>query len=280
MRVRLVHTTRLDYTADVSEGVMDVRLGPHSDADQRWDSFALAVEPAASVRGYTDGFGNRAHLITLVRPHRTIEVVARATVTTLLDDPEAPARAPEPLAPAELADYLHPSRLVPAVPALGEAAAAYRPATPAEAFGVVRRLSHLVRERLDYRPGATTVTTAVPDVLALGAGVCQDFSHVLIALCRAAGVPARYVSGYLVAGAAPGAEAPRGDPQASHAWVEAFTPTHGWRGFDPTNGVLAGPAHVKVAVGRDYGDVPPTRGAFRGTAEERLTVHVESGRAD
>jgi transglutaminase-like putative cysteine protease len=279
MRVRLVHTTRLDYSADVVEGVMDVRLGPHTDADQRWDAFALAVHPAASVRGYTDGFGNRAHLITLARPHGAIEVVARGEVTTLLDDPAAPPpRAPEPLGQPELVDYLYPSRLAPALPVVAEVAAAFRPASPADAFDAARRLAHLVRERLDYRPGATTVSTTVADVLSLGAGVCQDFSHLLIALCRAAGIPARYVSGYLVAGAG-GPDAPRGDPQASHAWVEAFTPTHGWRGLDPTNGVLAGPAHVKVAIGRDYGDVPPTRGAFRGAAEERLTVRVESGPA-
>jgi transglutaminase-like putative cysteine protease len=95
---------------------------------------------------------------------------------------------------------------------------------------------------------------------------------VLIGLCRAIGIPARYVSGYILAGSDP--DAPKRGDAASHAWIEAFTPTHGWRGFDPTNDLMASEHHVKMAVGRDYHDIPPTRGTFRGVAKERLDVAV------
>ena len=118
----------------------------------------------------------------------------------------------------------------------------------------------------------TTVETSVREVLTHASGVCQDLAHVLIGLCRAIGIPARYVSGYIMASHDVGA--PTRGAAASHAWAEAFTPTHGWRGFDPTNDLMASEHHVKMAVGRDYHDVPPTRGTFRGLAAEELSVAV------
>jgi transglutaminase-like putative cysteine protease len=127
----------------------------------------------------------------------------------------------------------------------------------------------LVHETVAYQRGVTTVRTRVDEVLSARAGVCQDFAHVLIALARARGIPARYASGYIVGGSGPvlGAE-------ASHAWVEAYLPPYGWIGFDPTNDRLVDDAFVLVAVGRDYGDVSPTRGVFRGTAIGTISVNV------
>jgi transglutaminase-like putative cysteine protease len=270
VRVRLSHVTRLEYTNDVVEGVMDVRLGPLSDADQRCDAFTLTVTPSGSIRRYTDGFGNAAHLITVAKAHRTLEVAARSEVSTLLDDPFAePRHRPRALGPSDVADYLTPSALVPRHPRLAEMASTFRPKNPEHAFEAVRDLSRLVRETFTYQRHVTTVTTTVDQVLTMKTGVCQDFAHVLIGLCRAVDIPARYVSGYTVAEGA-------GEPEASHAWVEAYTPTHGWRGFDPTNDLVASVAHIKMAIGRDYADVPPTRGMFRGAADERLMVSVES----
>jgi len=102
--------------------------------------------------------------------------------------------------------------------------------------------------------------------------VCQDFAHLLLGLCRSIQIPARYVSGYIVADT----NGPRRGIRASHAWVEAFTPTHGWRGFDPTNDLVASSYHVKLAIGRDYSDIPPHRGTFRGPAQEQLSVEVST----
>ncbi|MDP8923952.1 MAG: transglutaminase family protein [Chloroflexota bacterium] len=288
MKVEVVHTTNLTYDADVVEGVMDVRLGPLSDADQRWEHYDLRVSPSAAVRRYRDGFNNWAHLITLARPHRYVEIVSCGRISTLLADPfRLPDRAPEPLTPSELADYLTPSALVPASPALAALAERHRPARPKDAFEAVRALTAFVYADFEYQKDVTSVSTTVDEVLAHRTGVCQDFAHVLLGLCRAVGIPARYVSGYIVAARLAQAQTlgtmsqsqelstgPSRGAGASHAWIEAFTPSHGWRGFDPTNNLLASEQHVKMAIGRDYADVPPTRGTFRGVAEEHLSVEV------
>jgi len=279
MRVRLVHVTRFDYSADVVEGVMEVRLGPFSDSTQRWDRFHLAVTPTGSVRQYVDGFGNRTHLVTVGKPHRTLEVVTRSELSTTLENPIAPPpKAPRPLLPSDAIDFLSPSPLVPALPEFGELLAEGGVAGDPTSFEGVSALSRLVHDGFTYERNVTTVGTTVGEVMRLRTGVCQDFAHVLIGLCRAAGVPARYVSGYTVSAPTTDNEPQR--EQASHAWVEAYTPTHGWRGFDATNAVVVGDAHVKVAVGRDYADVSPTRGSFRGHAEQQLGVRVEAYRID
>jgi transglutaminase-like putative cysteine protease len=270
VRIKVEHRTDLAYSTDVVESIMDARLGPRTDEHQRWISFDLRVDPAASVRRYNDGFGNAAHLITIARPHRAIGVIMRGEIETTLADPFQPPRArPTALAPGDAADYLDPSPLVSRADELGAIAEPFR---MEQAFEAVQKLMHVVNERFEYRPDVTDVETSVTEVLTHSSGVCQDLAHVLIGLCRAIGVPARYVSGYILAG--PDPDAPKRGAAASHAWVEAFTSTHGWRGFDPTNDLLASEHHVKMAVGRDYHDVPPTRGTFRGVADEALAVAV------
>ena len=270
MRISVEHRTRFSYSAEVVESIMDARVGPRTDEHQRWIAFDLRVEPVASVRRYNDGFGNAAHLITVARPHRAIDVVMRGEIETMLADPFRPPRArPTALGPGDNADFLGPSTLVPRADEFGTLSEPFR---AEQAFESVQKLMHLVHERFAYRPDVTDVETSAVEVLGHSSGVCQDFAHVLIGLCRAIGIPARYVSGYIVAGREP--DAPTRGADASHAWVEAFTPTHGWRGFDPTNDLLASERHVKMAVGRDYHDVPPTRGSFRGVADEGLVVGV------
>lgn len=270
MRIAVEHRTRLTYGADVIESVMDTRLGPRTDEHQRWISFDLRVDPPASIRRYNDGFGNAAHLITLARPHRAIDVVTRGEIETTLSDPfQKPQARPSDLSPRNTVDYLGPSTLVPTVAELSTIAEPFR-AEPR--FDAAQRLMHLVHERFAYRPDVTDVETTVADVLTAASGVCQDLAHVLIGLCRAISIPSRYVSGYILAGAQ--RDEPTRGAGASHAWIEAFTPTHGWRGFDPTNDLMASEHHVKMAVGRDYHDVPPTRGTFRGVAVEELAVAV------
>ena len=265
MKIQLRHTTRLDYTNEVTDGVMDVRLGPLSDDHQRWVAFQLHATPNAAVGSYVDGFGNAANLITVRRAHKFLEVESRGEIETLLSDPfMVPLRAPRELTAVERVDYLAPSPLVPADERLPLMAADVAMLEP---FDAVRGLMQVVHSTLAYEQQVTDVTSDVRAVLDAGSGVCQDFTHVLIGLCRALAIPARYVSGYLVSGRGIG-------ENASHAWVEAYTPSHGWRGFDPTNDLVASDQHVKMAIGRDYGDVPPTRGAYRGAAEERLSVGV------
>jgi len=271
MRVSLRHTTRLEYDNDVVESVMDARLGPRSDEDQRWGRFELRTSPSAAVRRYADAFGNIAHLISVAAPHRHLEVVTVGEIETLLADPFAlPRSTPTPLEPGELSDYLRPSALVPSDPGLDALAEAHLPSGPDAAFESASALMHLVYAEFTYKPDVTNISTTVAELLATRTGVCQDLAHVLVGLCRAAGIPARYASGYIVTGA----HGPKRGAGHSHAWAEAWTSTHGWRGFDPTNDLLASEHHVKMAIGRDYRDVPPTQGTFRGVAEEQLAVEV------
>ena len=283
MRVLVTHKTRLDYDGEVTEGVMDVRLGPLGDAHQRWERHDLRVAPSGSIRRYQDGFGNAAALVTVPRIHSYVEVISTGIVETLLDNPFTPPTGrPRPLTSAEQYDYLRPSKHV----AIGEEVVAlatqHRPASAADAFESVRALTNLIYAGFSYEKDVTTIGTTVSEVIDSKRGVCQDFAHVLLALCRALEIPARYVSGYLVIGSeAPALEGrpPRG-AGASHAWVEAWTLTHGWRGFDPTNNVLASESHVKMAIGRDYADVPPSRGVYRGSAPETLSVEVTTKTLD
>jgi transglutaminase-like putative cysteine protease len=282
VRVEVTHTTRLDYSADVVEAVMDVRLGPLSDEHQRVSHFELVAEPHGRVRRYTDGFGNPAHLVSLARAHDFVELVARTEVETFLDDPfRLPGEVPGALDPRTLADSLQPSPLVPLSEEIAAMAEPFGPAEPP--FELAQRLMGHVHRSLTYRQEVTTVGTRVDDVLRGGAGVCQDFAHLVIGLARCLGLPARYVSGYIVQRAQSQTQSGQSQSQtlgpargagASHAWAEVFTPTHGWRGFDPTNNLVANAFYVKVATGRDYQDVAPTRGTYRGAAAERLNVAV------
>jgi transglutaminase-like putative cysteine protease len=133
----------------------------------------------------------------------------------------------------------------------------------------LRQLSAALYDAFDYEAGVTDADSPIDHALAEGRGVCQDFAHIMIAICRTWGVPARYVSGYLFTDSHD-----RSASGATHAWVEAFTPSLGWIGIDPTNNVLAGERHLAVAVGRDYADAPPSHGVFKGEAESRLSVGV------
>ncbi|MDQ2766502.1 MAG: transglutaminase family protein, partial [Gemmatimonadota bacterium] len=169
-----------------------------------------------------------------------------------------------------------PSALVPVSAELAAIAEPFRPTSPDAAFESVRLLSKFVHDEFTYTKNVTTVATTVEEVLSHRTGVCQDFAHLLIGLCRSIGIPARYASGYTVSTSGGESGGTIADTEASHAWAEAYTPMHGWRGFDPTNDLVASTAHIKIAIGRDYADVPPTRGTFRGQADERLTVSVET----
>ena len=141
----------------------------------------------------------------------------------------------------------------------------------------MRRLNYALFHTFTYAQSETQVDSPIDDALKARAGVCQDLAHIMIALARRIGIPCRYVSGYL----SPSTEShDRSAEGATHAWAEAYLPTLGWVGFDPTNDVLAAERHIRVAVGRDYADVPPTRGVFRGEAGSELSVLVTVSLAD
>jgi transglutaminase-like putative cysteine protease len=280
MRIAVTHVTRLEFGDEVSETVMDTRLGPRDDADQRVARFAVRVEPAGHVRRYEDGFGNVAHLLTSMRPHRFLQVSAESEVHTYMADPfQLPPHPPRPLDAIQLADCLDPSPQVPRLALVDDMAAPFRSPTD-DPFDTLQRMTELIHREFQYQSGVTDVTTSIEQIVAGRQGVCQDFAHLLLAMCRAVAIPARYASGYIVERDHAGANAPSRGAGASHAWVEAFTPTHGWRGFDPTNNLVANEYYVKIAIGRDYSDVPPTRGTYHGGPTENMHVAVTTRALD
>ncbi len=220
-----------------------------------------------------DGYGNRTHLISLVVPHVATRLVAHGVVET--SGTVGTSHEDRPSLPSSY--WLRPTRhtgngeaVVRFVHEFGtRLRSAWQDTDVPQVTGCLEDLMQRVRERVDFRLGATDVLTTADEALRRGAGVCQDHAHVMIAVMRSLGVPARYVSGYLWPGHHVAA-------QASHAWVDVFVPTIGWVGFDPANACRPTEAYVRVAVGLDYFDVPPTRGVRRGGPNhESLGVTVE-----
>ena len=281
MRYRILHRTSYRYASDVFESFNEVRLQPLAGVTQTLLDFDLLIEPPATVISFRDYYGNAVHNFGVPYLHDGLVIEATSDVVTHAgaDEPLAgPAEGEPDASPVlrtltgnealadELAEFLGPSTYVVLADesaALAEALLAEDPEATALAF--FRRAADDVRGRLEYRVGTTTVHSSVAEVLAGGAGVCQDFAHVLISLCRHAGLPARYVSGYL--GSVELSE-------ASHAWAEAYIPPYGWLGVDATLGALCTGQHVKVSVGRDYADVAVLRGTYQGGGQAELEVEV------
>jgi transglutaminase-like putative cysteine protease len=275
MLLGIQHRTELTYGDRVSESVMELRVTPRSDKNQTLRAFSLRVGPEAPVHSHRDWNDNQAHHFTIVPFHDRVLIVAGATVET---HPKRIAleEAADPLPLTNLGPrfqdflgFLGPVQRDPRLVRYAEGIGLVRCTRAAEAILLVTRR---LRELVEYKKGVTSSATTVTDALDLGQGVCQDFSHVGLALLRIVGIPARYVSGYLFRDQVQELE--------THAWCEAFVPSVGWVGFDPTHGELAGDGHVAVAVGRSYADVPPNRGVYRGEAEEKINVRVTIDKLD
>lgn len=278
MHYNIRHTTRFRYSAPVSESKMEVRMHPRNEDHQHCLSFQLAVSPKARAMSYRDFLGNMVHHFSVPGAHRELLIVAEALVEVLpvaaLPDRLDPSGWEELDRMTTAGDYWetlaesHFARCSPLLRELANDLGAVRRSDP---LSLVRELNTALFHALDYSPETTAVDSPIDIALGARKGVCQDFAHIFIALLRRLGVPARYVSGYLYHLSD---SRDRSADGATHAWVEALLPHLGWIGFDPTNNLLAGERHIRTAIGRDYSDVPPTRGVFRGDADTTLTVHV------
>lgn len=274
MELTIAHRTTYTYSKPVTESHTVVHLQPRTSARQFFTDYELDVDPVTRVFSYTDRFGNAVQHFSVVPEHDQLCITARSRVVTI-------ARALPPLTGVtraaldadgsliEYDEFLAPSPFVASDDEAVEATAAALDADRDDLGAYVLAACKHLASGYEYRKGMTTIRTPVSEVIAKRAGVCQDFAHVLIALIRARGIPARYASGYIHSGSDPmlGAD-------ASHAWAEAYLPPYGWVGFDPTNDRLVDDGFVLVALGRDYGDVSPTRGLYRGQTEGDLTVSV------
>jgi transglutaminase-like putative cysteine protease len=295
------HITRYRYAAPVALAHHLAHLRPLEDARQQVERFEIAVvpEPMQPANDGQDRLGNHRQCFTVNKPHRELEVQARSRVRVIAPPPlDAAATLPWEAVREHLryaagrafepaSEFVHAS---PYVPALGEvaqwSASAFTPGRPVAEVGIAL-MAQLHRE-FAYRSESTEIDTPLSTVLQRREGVCQDFAHLLIAALRSRGLAARYVSGYLLtappdSGASAGASAPWLGTDASHAWVALWCPRAdgsepAWLELDPTNNLLPSIDHVRLAVGRDYGDVTPLRGVIRGGGEHQLEVRVRTER--
>jgi len=283
-RYKLVHVTRFSYDGPVSESYNELRLRPRHDEHQSCLSFRVTTTPAAKAVGHQDFYGNWVHLFHILKEHRLLKVETEAMV---LMHPQPPAdvstatlRGLDEQRDAlreEFFDQVSPSQYCPFLEEIEPLSRQAEASCDGTVYGFAAAAAGLIHNTFRYQKGATHVHSSVADCLETRAGVCQDFSHLLISLLRARGVPARYVSGYLV----PRQTADdRGAMErvigglASHAWVQMYAPDTGWMGLDPTVGDFIEAQHIRVAYGRDYGDVPPVRGVYKGHAGQSLSVDV------
>lgn len=277
------HSTRFRYSDAVRQSVMEAMMHPRSEGGQSVRQFEINTEPRARVFVRRDFLGNLVHHFDVPGAHETLAIVTESLVEV-----SAPRLLPlfghtsdwkaldEMARAGDLWDYLHPSRFCHMTPLLREFAEEIGWARRDDPISLVQSLNKTIYEKFAYVQQTTRADSPIDEALEARQGVCQDFTHIMIALLREIQIPARYVSGYLYH---------RKDTQdrsvadATHAWCEVLLPGYNWIGLDPTNNLLATERHIRTAIGRDYSDVPPTRGSYiktrgKGTGEMKVAVHV------
>ena len=273
------HLTKFLYSKPVSESMMETRMHPRSDQNQRCLTFHLSVSPRCRVFSYRDHLANHVHHFDIPGQHGQLVIVAESLVEV-----KPSAEIPAFLTPeawgdlddlVEQGDYwemLFASAFTEPTEALDNLARHFDVRRRDDPLMALHRLNRQIYEYFEYVPRSTKVDSPIDHALGTRKGVCQDFAHIMIALVRwKLEIPCRYVSGYLFHSQD---DADRSANSATHAWIEALVPGMGWVGFDPTNWLVAGDRHIRTAIGRDYADVPPTHGIFRGRAASELTVAV------
>jgi transglutaminase-like putative cysteine protease len=271
------HVTKFTYETPISESVMEVRMQPRSEGAQRCIHFGLSTTPSSRVKMYQDSEGNIVHHFNIPGRHSRLIVTAESLVDCAAF-PELPAklaanawdRLDVLAASGEYWELLNPSPFTRPTPLLEQLTRDIGLERGDDPLSTLRQLMAEMYARFDYIPRSTRVDSPIDDALEARCGVCQDFAHISIALIRHLGVPCRYVSGYISGEA----DEVRSSADATHAWVEALLPEIGWVGFDPTNNLVAGDRHIRVAIGRDYADVPPTRGVYKGMSAVRSELGV------
>lgn len=285
MRLDICYRTRFSFDAPVRESQNELRACPVSDERQQLLNYRVIVEPSARMLSFTDYWGTRVDHFGVTDTHSALEVTAEASVET--QDPPPMATGP-PLdtlkAPGfrgQHEEFLKRSPHTSWNEDIARAARSLAEANGSNAASAVMEVSRYVGDKLTYEPGATDIGEPIADIAATGVGVCQDYAHLAVALCRSIGIPARYVSGYLFS-----SDDRTGSIDddlvrvQTHAWFEAAIPGLGWLPLDPTNQLAVGRQHVKIGHGRDYDDVPPLRGVYSGPGTPTVDASVEIRRMD
>ena len=275
------HDMEFRYDAPVGRSVTTLHVSPVRNRRQVLQDISIHTDPPGAVFEFRGPFGNRGHFFDRHGGHRKLTIRVRSSVEVA-----PPAPLPAQLAPdsweamrneSATPDHwlmLQESRFVRMSPSLARFVSRNRIDRGADLLTSIRQLRSTLYRVFKYAPGSTVVDSPIEHILETGQGVCQDYAHVMASILRSWGVPTRYASGYL------GPDGHGDSHSQSHAWVESWLPGIGWRGFDPANDCDCDERHIRVAVGRDYGDVPPVRGTFRGNADSTLYTEVSVTREE
>jgi transglutaminase-like putative cysteine protease len=283
MLLSIKHQTELSYSDYIKESVIELRMAPMQETQQHRLSFELAIGPSSKVKSYFDWLGNWVHVFSINPLHNQIQIIASSVVET--GSPTLTLDALPDLWRKDAEydwthyDFLQFGGPVVDTTILRELAGAILRTASSKGPNVrVGDLATVMLSKISeffvYEKGVTSSASPITEILAHRRGVCQDFAHLMIGLTRALNIPARYVSGYIHNEKS--AEF-RGSAQ-SHAWVEIFVPSTGWVALDPTNNCLVGENFVKVATGRNFSDVPPNKGVYKGAGSEKIEVSVKTER--
>jgi len=275
LTLRVWHLTRFLYEGLVSNSFNEARLHPWTDSCQTLESFQLDINPPAVLRRYSDFYGNCLDHFDVIAPHPQLDVVAASTVRT---HPDSRGHPPYNLSPGSLRSspdedfhqFLQSSHYVSLEAEIWRSAVDALPGGVTDLWRDALQISHHIYSTFTYTPSATNVSSLPVEVIRTRKGVCQDYAHVMLAMCRSHGIPARYVSGYFF-----NPHRAPDDIEASHAWVEVYLPGYGWAGIDPTHDRVPDTRYIKLAVGRDYGDIVPVSGKFTGKGRRAMTVEVQ-----
>lgn len=271
MRLRIVHETAYRYARPAGRVVQNLRLTPRGHDGQFVANWRIDVDRDCRIAVTTDPFGNTLHSFAVEGPIDDLTITAGGEVET--QDMEGVLHGQ--VEPQPTAVFLRDTSLTAADAALREFSEAIAAAAGTDQIRFLHALMLAIRQRLRFDVNATDTGTSAAEAFAIQHGVCQDFAHIFCAAARHAGIPTRYVSGYLFRSEHP-------EQESGHAWAEAFIRDLGWIGFDPANGICPTDTHVRVAVGLDYLGAAPVRGARYGGADESLAVRVqvtEAGRS-
>lgn len=274
-KYRIKHITQYSYPSPVIDSANQVMLFPLDDAQQEVKKHELLISHQPSVEVFTDYFGNKIGIFSIIKPHTQLKIESIIEIIT------QEAKLPDTTVPADAQwENLNIVReefpymdfmFTESCDAEEEIAAVVNSimGNNVSPFAVAEKMSSYVYNNFEYKKGITNVETKVDEIWELKAGVCQDFAHILLVMLRMVGIPARYVSGYIC----PKNHELRGEG-ATHAWVEAYIPHHGWIGLDPTNDCIASDRHVRLAIGRSFTDCTPVKGTYKGSSEHILEVSV------
>jgi transglutaminase-like putative cysteine protease len=276
MRYDIAYRTTIHYDDVVRGSQNELRACPASDAYQQLVAYRVTTHPASRVLAYHDYWGTRVDTFGIREPHVSLEVNAEASVETmprpLVTVSPRVAELSEPSFRDTYVEYLSRSMHTAWDGDVAAAAERIAAVTGDDVVGIVLALHRFV-----HTPGATYIGVDVNEVLAKAKGVCQDYAHLAVSLCRSIGIPARYVSGYFFASSdASGADVDGDEVRVqTHAWFEAAIPDWGWLALDPTNAQQVGQRHITIGHGRDYDDVPPVRGVYSGGGRPSTDAVVE-----